>query len=69
MNDELSGIGKRLIELRAKLAVREGQKEYQENCKHIREEIARLEAITAKPAEKPRKRWPLASEENDDRRK
>jgi hypothetical protein len=65
MNDELSGIGKRLIELRAKLAARAGQKEYTENRRHIRTEIKRLERITAKPAKKPRKRWPLASEEND----
>lgn len=50
MNEELSGIGQRLILLRAKLKAREGQKAYKENVKQIKAEIARLEGITAKPA-------------------
>lgn len=50
MNEELSGIGQRIILLRAKLKAREGQKAYAENVKHIKAEIARLEGITAKPA-------------------
>lgn len=33
----------RLAELRKKLKAREGKKEYEKNCEHIREEIARLE--------------------------
>lgn len=33
----------RLASLRAKLKAREGKKEYEENCKHIRAEISRLE--------------------------
>lgn len=50
MNEELSSIGKRLLELRAKLKAREGQKSYAENVKHIKAEIARLEGITLQPA-------------------
>lgn len=33
----------RLASLRAKLAARDGKKEYQKNCEEIRKEIARLE--------------------------
>lgn len=33
----------RLASLRKKLKAREGKSEYEENCKHIRTEIARLE--------------------------
>lgn len=50
MNEELSGIGQRLLELRAKIKAREGHKSYAENVKHIKAEIARLEGITARPA-------------------
>lgn len=33
----------RLVELRKKLAAREGKSEYKKNCEDIRDEIARLE--------------------------
>lgn len=58
MNEQLDGIGKRLVALRAKLAARTGKSEYKENCKAIEAEIARLEAITLKPA--------VASEEDSE---
>jgi ribosomal protein L29 len=59
MNEQLNGVGARLLELRAKLKAREGKPEYKENVKHIREEIARLEGITLEPAA-------VASEDNQD---
>lgn len=38
-----------LASLRAKLKARDGKKEYTENCKHIRAEIARLEGEASGP--------------------
>lgn len=40
----MDGLTERLEALRAKLRAREGRKEFAENCKAIREEIARIEA-------------------------
>lgn len=59
MNEQLNGIGQRLLELRTKLRAREGEKSYAENVKHIKAEIARLEGITAKPV-------PVASDTDQD---
>lgn len=49
MNELIHGVGERLIELREKLAAREGKEEYKENCVAIKAEITRLEASTAAP--------------------
>jgi len=50
MLEELHGVPKRIADLKRKLAAREGKKEFKENCAAIRAEIARLEALTIKPA-------------------
>lgn len=49
MNEELTGVAKRLIALRAKLRARDGRNEYRESNDAIRAEIARLETVTLKP--------------------
>lgn len=59
--ENLSGIGQRLVALRAKLKAREGKKEFKENCKAIRAEIERLEALAEQ------KRRALASGQEADK--
>lgn len=49
MLERIHGIPARIASLKAKLAAREGKKEYTENCEAIRAEIARLEAVTIAP--------------------
>lgn len=46
MIEQIHGVGERLIQLREKLAAREGKAEYKENCEAIQAEIDRLEAST-----------------------
>lgn len=55
MEQKLQAAGVRLVELRRKLAARTSRGKavpgYEKNVEAIKEEIARLEAITAAPAE------------------
>lgn len=48
MNEIMHATGTRLLKLREKLAAREGLSGYEKNCEAIREEIARLENVTAR---------------------
>lgn len=50
--ERIHGIPARIASLKAKLAARDGKKEYAENCVAIRAEIARLEAATIAKAER-----------------
>lgn len=49
MLDKIQSTGTRLVQLREKLAAREGKAEYKKNCEAIKAEIARLETVTVKP--------------------
>lgn len=46
MLEKIHGIPQRIASLQAKLKARDGKAEYKENCKALRKEIARLEALS-----------------------
>jgi NAD(P)H-hydrate repair Nnr-like enzyme with NAD(P)H-hydrate dehydratase domain len=52
MLERIHGIPARLEKLRAMLKAREGKAEFKENVPAIRDEIARLEAVTLAKAER-----------------
>lgn len=51
MLDAIAAVPARITALKRKLAARQGKKEYAENCAMIRDEIARLEAVTLAAAD------------------